>query len=129
MLVVETIANIRRAHFVQEKPTTAPAATSGKAIQALVTTSAALRNWRCRSRRRRFSSSILARRMASPQELHEVALAPETRLDIRDIGRLLGGAAQGGHAGDEAAGFLVAMSAARLTELFHPFGIDLERLA
>src|SRR3546814_2639321 len=51
-------------------------------LQASVTTSAAMRNSRWRSSRKRFWSSIPARRMVSGQQLHEISLdRKSTRLN------------------------------------------------
>src|SRR5260370_5916212 len=78
---------------------------------------------------RRFSSSISARRMPSNQELHERIFAAEARLECRHIGRLLGGAPQSGHAGDELCRLLVSGIAAGVGEPVDALGVDLERLA
>lgn len=46
-------------------------------------------------------------RLTSRQKPHEIALPPMARLNIRDIGGLLGCAAEPADAGDDAYGFLI----------------------
>src|SRR3546814_15617202 len=86
-----------------------------------------MRNSRWRSSRKRFWSSIPARRMVSGEQLHEIAFAAETHLERGDISRLLGGTSQGSHAGYELRGFCVSWIAVGFGELVDTLARSEER--
>src|SRR5438874_367395 len=77
----------------------------------------------------RFCSAISLRRMGLPEKLHQVAPAAVAFLQRSDMGGLLGGAPQLGHAGEKLGRFFVGVVAAAAGELLDALGIECDDIA